>query len=675
MKKFYVVLGAMLMVTAVSAQRAQKQHDFNATYEVATPEEAARAIRQGNDLKAQNLHSGERVVFFTEDFANGLDGNNEIDGAWTVEDTGGGSIFMMADASSPAGEFSTNIGALESTTAANGWVIFDADAYNTPVDDGVEDVEGFLTSPMMDMSALESVIVDWEQYFRYCCFDFAPVFLEVSNDAGATWLTFPGKGDFIESANDASANPLPTSVDISCAAAGQEEVMIRFSYLQNPIVGNGYSHYYWGIDDIVISSLEVENDLEVAQVSTGDIFNFFEYVTLPLEQASSAADGGLVSGVIYKNVGFADQTNVVITVDVLDSDDAIVATVSTEPFTYLSAANSLVCPSQAQDTVYLETGFVPSAEATFTVRATITSDEVDEFEDSNVRSRDITYNSDEYAHESNENWDTEFRPRDTDAGDAFEPTGYGNYYLAQNEGTMAYGALVAFGENTANNAGDFVEFELRFYTLEPGIALNDANFEAAFHNTVPEWVPSANADAEFVYFAFEEPIEMQVASPADGFDDDVFHFVAIVNDFESETELTVVGVAGSDTDNSSGVLQQSGAGDFIWFGDPSTPAVRLITSERVGIDELANLNGVDVKQNVPNPANNTTMIELFLVSSRTVSFEVRDLAGRLIETREMGQLPSGETRITLDVNNYNAGMYTYTFIVDGLRLTKKMIVN
>jgi len=332
MKKFYLVLGAMLMVTAVSAQRAQKQHDFNATYEAATPEEAARAIRKGNDLKAQNLYSGERDVFFTEDFANGLAGNNEIDGAWTIEDTAGNTIWMVADANSPAGEFSTNIGALQSTTADNGWIIFDADAFNTPVDDGVEDTEGFLTSPMMDMSGLESVTVAWEQYFRYCCFDFAPVFLEVSNDGGASWLTFPGHGNFIESANDASANPLPTSVDISCAAAGQEEVMIRFSYLQNPLVGNGYSHYYWGIDDIVISSLEVENDLEIAQVSTGDIFNYFEYVSLPLDQASSAADGGLVSGVIYKNVGFADQTNVVITVDVLDADEAIVATVSTEPF-------------------------------------------------------------------------------------------------------------------------------------------------------------------------------------------------------------------------------------------------------------------------------------------------------------------------------------------------------
>ncbi len=59
---------------------------------------------------------------------------------------------------------------------------------------------------------MSSVIVEWQQYFRYCCFPFAPVFLEVSNDGGTTWTTFEAKGNFIESANTLSANPLNTSV-------------------------------------------------------------------------------------------------------------------------------------------------------------------------------------------------------------------------------------------------------------------------------------------------------------------------------------------------------------------------------------------------------------------------------------------------------------------------------
>lgn len=672
MKKFYLVLAAVLMVSGLTAQRAQTQHDFNKMYTPATEQEASQARRQGMDLIELRQDRGG-AIFFSEDFANGLDGNNGF-GGWTIEDTGGNSIWMVADGNSPAGEFSTNIGALASTTADNGWVIFDADAFNTPVADGVEDTEGWIASPSMDMGGLESVIVEWEQYFRYCCFPFAPVFLEVSIDGGATWVTFPAHGDFIESANVASANPLPTAVDISCVAAGESDVTIRFSYLQNPITGNGYSHYYWGIDDIAIYELESVNDMAITQVSTGDIFNYFEYSKVPMEQAFQAADGGLTAGVIYRNAGSADQTNVVITVDVLDATDAVVATVSSDAFTAPSAANAEDCPANLQDTLYLETGFVPTEMEIYTVRATLSQDEDDETADNNVRSRDIEFTADEYAHEVEAEWDTEFTPRVADSGD-FEPTGYGNFYLAPNEGTMAYGALVAFGPNTASGPDEFIEFELRFYTLEPGVALNDAGYEVAFHNTVPEWVPTSIENAELVYFPFEEEIPMETSNPTDGFDNDVFHFVGIINDFESELELTVVGTANTDTDNSTGAYQQAGDGSFIWFtSQTASPAVHLITSARVGVDELANLNGIDVKQNVPNPASNSTMIELFLVSPRTVSFEVRDLAGRLIEQRDMGTLPSGETRVELNVSDYNAGIYNYTFVVDGVRLTKKMMV-
>ena len=38
------------------------------------------------------------------------------------------------------------------------------------------DTEGSLTSPWMDFTNDGSVIVNWESYFRYCCFPYAPIF-------------------------------------------------------------------------------------------------------------------------------------------------------------------------------------------------------------------------------------------------------------------------------------------------------------------------------------------------------------------------------------------------------------------------------------------------------------------------------------------------------------------
>ena len=56
------------------------------------------------------------------------------------------------------------------------------------------------------------------------------------------------------------------------------------------------SHYYWGVDDVTISSNEVVNDLEVVQVVNGDVFNVFEYRVTPIEQAILGSEGGMLAG-------------------------------------------------------------------------------------------------------------------------------------------------------------------------------------------------------------------------------------------------------------------------------------------------------------------------------------------------------------------------------------------
>ena len=167
-------------------------------------------------------------ILFSEDFSNGFDGSNG-NGAWTIVDNannnawvyvasnGAGTYYdgSATGANHPAGEFSTNIGLLDSETQDNGFMMFDCDYYNTPISDGVQDMEGNLISPVIDFSDAGSVILNWQQYFRYCCFPYAPIYVDVTNDGGTTWTTFDAHGSFIESANTASANPLPTSLDIS----------------------------------------------------------------------------------------------------------------------------------------------------------------------------------------------------------------------------------------------------------------------------------------------------------------------------------------------------------------------------------------------------------------------------------------------------------------------------
>jgi hypothetical protein len=676
MKHLTIALCGVLVAGSINAQRLHDRQDFAQAPQALSATETI-TVRQATTSSMEIATRGGGTVLFQEDFSNGFDGNNTF-GAWTAEDTGGGTIWQHVGANGygtfadgtdsgvqpPAGEFSATAASLASTSGANGWMVFDCDYYNTPIASGVENTEGWLVSPVLDFTNNTSVVVSWEQYFRYCCYPFAPIFLEVSNDGGNNWITFDGHGSFIESANTASANPLTTSVDISCAAAGQSMVQIRFSYLQAEETGDGYSHYFWGIDDVVISENTVVNDLQLVQLTTGDVFNVYEYTHIPFEQRVLAADGGLIAGVLYRNNGNTDQEGVEIIVDILDDAGTVLSSTTETLGTVPSFGNGLSCPSNPQDTIYIATGWEPTALGTYTVQANIMAMAADEVVGDNSASRDVTFTEDEYGHDDATSLNVEFRPRAIDGSDLFEPAGYGNFYHMQNDGSMAYGLTVRFGPNSGG-IGE-LEFETRLYTLDPALGLTDSPFESTYWSYNDEWTPASVAASEFVYLSFEDPIAMDQGN---------FYFGGVIVEFEAEAELTVLGNSNSDTDNSTGSYSQAGSGDYIWFtSQTSTPAVRLITSERVGVDQIANANGIQLFQNTPNPTNGTTTIRFEMLQSRSVAVEIRDLQGRLVESIVRGQLPAGEHQVVLDTDQLNAGIYTYTLVADGMRLTKKMVV-
>lgn len=677
MKHFTFLLAALLVLaTSLQAQRLTDIHTFAQNPSELSDAEAQMLRNGAHESALEVAQRGGGTILFYEDFANGFEGNNMV-GAWSAEDTGNGLIWQHVDVAGngyyadgttsgvqpPAGEYSTNIGSLNSTTADNGWMVFDNDYFNTPLSEGYENTEGWITTPTLDMTDNGSVVVTWEQYFRYCCYPYAPIYLEVSNDAGLTWTTFDAHGTFIESANSASANALTTSVDISCVAAYAAEVQIRWSYLQAPETGDAYSHYYWGIDDVTISENPVADDLTMVQVTNGDVYNVFEYRVTPLEQAIPEADGGLLAGVLYRNAGNANQDETEITVEILDDAGTVLSTTTENIGTVLSFANAVNCPANTQDTVYIATGWAPSVVGNYVVQATIGSANVDATPEDNIMSKVIIYSDDEYGHDDEGDLDVEFAPGESDIAGLFNPCGYGNYYHMHNEGSVAYGITVRFGPNAG---GGDLEFESRLYTFDGAVGLTDSPFESTYWNYDDAWTPNSVGNSDIVYLPFEDPIELTNTD---------FYFAAVISEFESEAQLTVAGNGNSDTDNSTGDYSFTGAGDLVWFtSQTATPAVRLILSERVGVDEIANMNGIELHQNVPNPTNGSTTIRFELTQSRNVAMEIRDLQGRLIDRMEQGQLPAGTHSMNYQVAQLQGGIYTYTLVADGMRLTKKMIV-
>ena len=676
--KHIFTLAAVVLAFQVSAQQVEQLPRKATEQELEVSrllglEEIARA-------EAKGLRGGgdSTIVFFYEDFANGFAGNNGY-GALTVEDSSPDvTIWQYVDASGdgfyqdatesgvqpPAGEFSTNIGGLNSETADNGWMIFDCDYYNTPISSGVEDTEGFLNLPTLDMTELESVVISWDQYLRYCCYPYLPIYVEVSTDGGASWTSFEAGGTFIPSANSASANPLVTGLDISCAAAGEAAVDIRFAYRQNPIVGNGYSHYYWGIDDIRIEANPVADDLELVQLTNGDVYFIFEYRVTPMEQAIPAADGGVLAGVLYRNTGYADQDSCVVTVEVLDDMGNVLSTTVTDPFTAPSFANNDNCPANPQDTLYIETGWEPDTEGLYTLRASMSSANI---ADAGTLEMDMEYTECEFGHDNPTTLDVELGPRFDDENDFYEPTGYGNRYTFHNEGTTVYGLAVAFGPST----GTGVDFEIRWIDQDPEVGLSDSPYEFAEFTSDANWAGTA-ANPVYYPLAFEDEIEVSV----DGLASPGFYAGAVITEFDyDDLQLTVLGNGNTDTDNSTLIYQQAGSGEFVWFtAQTATPAVRLITCEVVSVDVLGAYNGVHLQGNYPNPTNGETRFTFTSDWGGDFMIELRDLQGRVVDLLDLGARPAGEHTVVYDASALADGMYTFSLLTGDARVTKKMRV-
>lgn len=170
-------------------------------------------------------------------------------GAWDDFDAYGNDVWVEADGGTPIGDYPNDAGPLQSESAANGWIIFDASQFQIFQTNPLP-LWGYLISPAIEINSPESIIIEWTQYFRYCCGWESPLFLEVSIDEGASWNSFPAHGDFVEASDWTSENPMHMKVDIGCVAAEATNIQFRFAF--NPQQLDHFGYDFWGIDDVLL---------------------------------------------------------------------------------------------------------------------------------------------------------------------------------------------------------------------------------------------------------------------------------------------------------------------------------------------------------------------------------------------------------------------------------------
>jgi len=629
MKKIYAFLlgvavsGSALAQFAVGAQPMVKEKTTN--------------FRTGAPAAAQG---GEREVFYTNDFSDCNEwtiGNAYTDGLTQFYEN---LNFECGAGLAPDG--GAPIPALASTTADNGFMMVDSDGEANQVE--IENCYFQMVDPV-DCSEHPFVSISFETQYRmwdggssdgneFC-------WVEVSTD-GTTWPDqsttdaaagryelFPEMGT-----QDPVENPTVITFDITDVAGGAETVWLRFRW-------RGTYGYAWMVDDLAFFDTPANDMRADGYVSYTDVatstettgLGYYEYGAIPTSQITEFIFAGRV-----RNIGSNPQTNTVMEVaingDVVGTSDA-----------------GFTLEYGSFDTLRIE-GYTPDATlGMYDITYTFMSDSLDE---------DMSNNT---ATQSYEITDGSYGRDDATFSGVFPADGTVDYTAATPFQFFAdatiYGVEVAIMDNS--DAGtDLICHLLDFANLE----IQESTDELVLLNPSVNGNDGTDGEVNWYYFPFADPINVAAGEG----------WVAAFEHYGGNE--VQIGESKTTPDQTAFVYGPFGANQaYDWYFTNEVPMVRLRLDPNgeVAVNDVEGTN-FSLGQNMPNPANGITRINYELNNADAVTFEVRDITGKLVQTMNLGTQAAGKNTIELNVEQFQAGIYTYTLTVGGERLTNRMIV-
>jgi Secretion system C-terminal sorting domain len=245
-------------------------------------------------------------AFWSEDF------DGQLPADWTaIMAVGNGNATSNWNwtTTGPAGGFS--IGALASTSAANGWMIFDSDLNCS----GAQDV--WLVSPKLNLTGHPAVFLQFETHYRRFNDE---TYIMVSTDS-ITWTQVPifdgyANGEFADGTTvPADAiNPFTALMNLSTQAGNKPQFWFAFRFLADAStvqggtdIGCGYS---WQIDDVALLDADPTPAINIA---LGDFFFPPASYAQPVSQIKSDTMGFFAD---LSNIGTATATNVILVAEV-----------------------------------------------------------------------------------------------------------------------------------------------------------------------------------------------------------------------------------------------------------------------------------------------------------------------------------------------------------------------
>jgi len=256
---------------------------------------------QINDITNPSAMGGDEVLWY-EDFANDTIPNV------TIEDIAGYGGWHWG-INSPGGQWSENTGIIPSETPNNGFMIMEADLYNTSPQNGVADGEvgenpinaTFTIGPIdLSESETEELVLQFYSDYRICCYQPGAgnndLNIYISTDGGNTFndLNYI-EGDIYETNVQTQVF---SQIPLGNFSPNTSDVYFKFEWIG--------THYYWMIDDLsIIQRPAYDLKMQSAWLTMEDPANI-EYYSIPESQMPNEM---LIGAEVY-NYGYNDDTNV-----------------------------------------------------------------------------------------------------------------------------------------------------------------------------------------------------------------------------------------------------------------------------------------------------------------------------------------------------------------------------
>lgn len=231
MKKNTTLFIALFSFAALSNAYAQN----DAAQKEKTPKASKNnnpSIVKPSGASATNFQ--EKAIIWSDDFSN--------PGTWNVGNVSAFGEDWVVGTSVPSGSFP--IAGITSTTAANGYALFDSDLYCSG-----DQYSWIETASNINLSGQSTVTLEFQEFYRKYT---DQTFVEVSNNGGSTWTQFEVNAAVAQ--NALTTNPATITLDISSAAANSSMVRIRFLFVSGPGNTGDGCDYAWMVDDVNIST-------------------------------------------------------------------------------------------------------------------------------------------------------------------------------------------------------------------------------------------------------------------------------------------------------------------------------------------------------------------------------------------------------------------------------------